>query len=460
MDNETKSLAGAVGRPLSVYASKTTAEALALGSTEPNAMCFPTDGDEIVFAGKKFGGSAALSDYQTTDEADAKYVQKVAGKGLSTNDYTTAEKNKLAGIETGAQKNTVTSVAGKTGAVTLAKADVGLGNVDNTSDVNKPISTAVQTALNLKAAKADVYTKSEVDAKVSTVYKVKGTKATIAEVIALTNAVVGDVWNVTAEFTLSSKKYPAGTNVVCVTATSSSSHADANWDALGGTVDLTPYAKVENLPGFVPDGESFSLKCDVDEIELSFVTKNTQKNQQQEGFVYFPGATESAAGIMLPSDKVKLDKAATVHEFKNAAILDNTSTSDKIKEALGLTSSYTFDDLIADSEAGVVYYDSAYGMSPLTGVIGDYIQLLYLIGDVFEIVVISRTSGTGASSVLTCSSGSIESSKLLTKNSVINNLTSTSTNMPLSAAQGKVLNDKITALQNTVNTLVAALTVK
>ena len=45
----------------------------------------------------------------------------------------------------------VDSVAGKTGVVTLVKADVGLSNVDNTSDVNKPISTATQTALNLKA---------------------------------------------------------------------------------------------------------------------------------------------------------------------------------------------------------------------------------------------------------------------------------------------------------------------
>jgi hypothetical protein len=32
----------------------------------------------------------------------------------------------------------------------LTKSDVGLGNVDNTSDANKPISTATQTALNLK----------------------------------------------------------------------------------------------------------------------------------------------------------------------------------------------------------------------------------------------------------------------------------------------------------------------
>ena len=44
----------------------------------------------------------------------------------------------------------VTSVNGQTGAVTLAKGDVGLGNVDNTSDANKPISTATQTALDAK----------------------------------------------------------------------------------------------------------------------------------------------------------------------------------------------------------------------------------------------------------------------------------------------------------------------
>jgi hypothetical protein len=36
-------------------------------------------------------------------------------------------------------------------APTYTKSDVGLGNVDNTSDLNKPISTAMQTALNLKA---------------------------------------------------------------------------------------------------------------------------------------------------------------------------------------------------------------------------------------------------------------------------------------------------------------------
>lgn len=52
----------------------------------------------------------------------------------------------------------VSSVAGKTGDVSLVKGDVGLGNIDNTSDANKPVSVAMQTALNAKAASATTVT--------------------------------------------------------------------------------------------------------------------------------------------------------------------------------------------------------------------------------------------------------------------------------------------------------------
>lgn len=47
----------------------------------------------------------------------------------------------------------VQSVAGKTGAVEVTKADVGLGNCDNTSDANKPVSNAQQAALDGKQSK-------------------------------------------------------------------------------------------------------------------------------------------------------------------------------------------------------------------------------------------------------------------------------------------------------------------
>ena len=47
----------------------------------------------------------------------------------------------------------VTSINGMIGDVVLSKSNVLLGNVDNTSDTNKPISTATQTALNSKVDK-------------------------------------------------------------------------------------------------------------------------------------------------------------------------------------------------------------------------------------------------------------------------------------------------------------------
>ena len=54
--------------------------------------------------------------------------------------------------EQAGQAAPVQSVAGKKGAVTLAKADVGLDKVDNTADADKPVSKAVQQALAGKEA--------------------------------------------------------------------------------------------------------------------------------------------------------------------------------------------------------------------------------------------------------------------------------------------------------------------
>ncbi|MGU3399219.1 hypothetical protein ACLBWS_05670 [Brucellaceae bacterium D45D] len=60
-------------------------------------------------------------------------------------------------LQGGNADTAVQSVNGKTGTtITLDKSDVGLGNVDNTSDLNKPVSTAQQSALNLKANSASL----------------------------------------------------------------------------------------------------------------------------------------------------------------------------------------------------------------------------------------------------------------------------------------------------------------
>lgn len=58
----------------------------------------------------------------------------------------------------------VTSVNGDVGpAVVLDKADIGLSNVDNTSDSSKPVSSAVTTALNLKVDKDGTKVLSDVN---------------------------------------------------------------------------------------------------------------------------------------------------------------------------------------------------------------------------------------------------------------------------------------------------------
>lgn len=67
----------------------------------------------------------------------------------------------------GGGSGAVDSVNGRTGAVTLAKADVGLTNVDNTSDVNKPVSNAMTTALSGKAASVHTHAESDVTSLVS-----------------------------------------------------------------------------------------------------------------------------------------------------------------------------------------------------------------------------------------------------------------------------------------------------
>lgn len=121
-----------------------------------------------------------------------------------------------------------------------------------TSDVSKALSAAQGKALSDRIN------------GLGNVYKYKGTKPTISEVIAITNAVVGDVYNVEAEFSVGSKKYPAGTNVACIKNTSTTEHTEANWDPLGGTVDLSTYAtKLEMNSGLNSKINTSAIKNDL-----------------------------------------------------------------------------------------------------------------------------------------------------------------------------------------------------
>ena len=79
---------------------------------------------------------------------------------------------------------TITSPSG------LLKNDVGLGNVDNTSDANKPVSTAQQTALDLKAPIASPTFTGTVTLPTGTVTSTMIADATIADADISTTAAI------------------------------------------------------------------------------------------------------------------------------------------------------------------------------------------------------------------------------------------------------------------------------
>ncbi len=79
-------------------------------------------------------------------------VDKVAGKGLSTNDFTNAYKIEVDKVASKADTTALTAhKIDKTNPHNVTKAQVGLNNVNNTADMNKPVSHSMQTALDKKA---------------------------------------------------------------------------------------------------------------------------------------------------------------------------------------------------------------------------------------------------------------------------------------------------------------------
>lgn len=185
----------------------------------------------------------------------AKFVQKETGKGLSTNDYTTTEKQKLAGIQEKANNYSLPLAS----STTLGGVKIGSGlSIDNSGVLSSDFDgTATSVSWGGVTGKpttisgygiSDAYTKSEVDAKVTSVYKPGGTY-TFAHLPAPTSENLGMVYNVSDSFSSDSKfidgsgkSYPAGTNVVVIY-----DHGQYWYDVLGGMVDLSGYLKISDV---------------------------------------------------------------------------------------------------------------------------------------------------------------------------------------------------------------------
>ena len=105
---------------------------------------------------------------------------------------------------------------------------VDAGNAEQVEVIDNLTSDDTNKALSAKQGKVLMGEISDVKSKLSNIYRYKGTKDSYAELSAITNAVAGDVWNVVESY----EGHPAGTNWAWT---------GMEWDALGGSVDLSSY---------------------------------------------------------------------------------------------------------------------------------------------------------------------------------------------------------------------------
>ena len=92
-------------------------------------------------------GVTDLTGYSTTTQMNSAIDTKIANAGHATTDALTE------GLALKVDKTTTVNGHALSANVTVTKADVGLGDVENTADADKPISTATQTALDKKVDK-------------------------------------------------------------------------------------------------------------------------------------------------------------------------------------------------------------------------------------------------------------------------------------------------------------------
>lgn len=133
----------------------------------PSAKATYDYGQSIAQSAGKINAITVNGTAQTVEDKTAKIIVNKSTVGLGNVNNTSDNEKPVSSAQasaiadakqagTTAQANLDAHIGNKENPHEVTKAQVGLGDVDNTSDVNKPISTATQTALNGKLDKTAV----------------------------------------------------------------------------------------------------------------------------------------------------------------------------------------------------------------------------------------------------------------------------------------------------------------
>lgn len=136
-----------------------------VATLDVNGKVVLTQIPDSVLGQLEYQGVLDFTTLPTATQKGQYWIASVSGNGYEVGDWAVWN-----GVSFDKVDNTdaVATVAGRTGNVVLTKSDVGLSNVNNTADVDKPISNATQTALNNKLD-STTYTTSDILAKLKTV---------------------------------------------------------------------------------------------------------------------------------------------------------------------------------------------------------------------------------------------------------------------------------------------------
>ena len=143
-------------------------------------------------------GDVGLGNVDNTSDADKPIstATQTALDGKAATSHTHSASQISDSTSAGRALLTAADAAGQKAALSLVKGDVGLGNVDNTSDANKPISTATQTALDGKAATSHTHGTAGIDDDAVTYAKMQNVSTT-SRVLGRKTAGAGDVEELT-----------------------------------------------------------------------------------------------------------------------------------------------------------------------------------------------------------------------------------------------------------------------